>query len=274
MIIEKGVEVNIADGKTLTLKELDNKGRLKIYQGGRLIVNGKVINTGNILFEYPDLFKVSGTITNNGSIRLNNNENIINMTNQWIHFAESLNRIGLFKGTGTDAKGQPIYDLTGIPDRQVAITMLVRLLGKETEALSKKWDHPFTDVSEWADPYVGYAYNNGLTKGISSDRFGGRDIISANQYLTFILRALGYDDSKGDFTWDNPILLAAKIGLAHSDEYNDKAMLLFRGNIATLSFMAVQSDMKDGTPLIKYLVDNGAVKIEDILGTDFEHKYY
>ena len=274
LIIEKDVEVNVADGKTLTLKELDNKARLKIYQGGRLIVNGKVINTGNILFEYPELFKVSGTITNNGSIRLNNNENIINMTNQWIHFAESLNRIGLFKGTGTDAKGQPIYDLTGIPDRQVAITMLVRLLGKETEALSKKWDHPFTDVSEWADPYVGYAYNNGLTKGISSDRFGGRDIISANQYLTFVLRALGYDDSKGDFTWDNPILLAAKIGLAHSDEYNDKTMLLFRGNIATLSFMAVQSDMKDGTPLIKYLVDNGAVKIEDILGTDFEHKYY
>ena len=274
LIIEKDVEVNVADGKTLTLKELDNKGKINIYQGGRLIVNGKVINTGNILFEYPDLFKVSGTITNNGSIRLNNNENSINMTNQWIHFAESLNRIGLFKGTGTDAKGQPIYDLTGIPDRQVAITMLVRLLGKETEALSKKWDHPFTDVSEWADPYVGYAYNKGLTKGLSSNKFGGRDIVSANQYLTFILRALGYDDSKGDFTWDNPILLAANIGLAHSDEYNDKTMLLFRGNIATLSFMAVQSDMKDGTSLIKYLIDNGAVEVDAIKGTDFEHKYY
>lgn len=49
--------------------------------------------------------------------------------------------------------------------RSEAVTMLVRLLGRENEALSGKWETPFTDVPAWAEPYVGLAYENGLTTG-------------------------------------------------------------------------------------------------------------
>ena len=109
--------------------------------------------------------------------------------------ANVLYELGLFQGTGTDADGKPVFDLGRAPTRHEAVTMLVRILGKEEEAKSGTWDIPFTDVSDWAKPYVGYAYANGLTSGTSATTFGGDVTVSATQYLTFILRALGYDSS-------------------------------------------------------------------------------
>ena len=48
--------------------------------------------------------------------------------------AETLYGLGLFQGTGTDAAGRPNYDLERAPTRAEAVTMLVRLLGKEDAA--------------------------------------------------------------------------------------------------------------------------------------------
>lgn len=46
--------------------------------------------------------------------------------------------------------------------------MLIRLLGKESEATKGTWSTPFIDVVDWAKSYVRYAYVNGLTTGMSS----------------------------------------------------------------------------------------------------------
>ena len=88
--------------------------------------------------------------------------------------------------------------------------MLIRVLGKESEALNGSWEHPFNDVADWADKYVGYAYENGLTNGVSDTQFG-TGTASSFTYLTFVLRALGYSDVNGaDFTWDKPICARKK----------------------------------------------------------------
>ena len=82
--------------------------------------------------------------------------------------------------------------------------MLIRLLGKDAEANGGSWKHPFTDVPGWANEEVGYAYEKGLTKGSSATEFG-TGTASAQMYLTFVLRALGYSDAAGgQFTWDKP----------------------------------------------------------------------
>ena len=106
--------------------------------------------------------------------------------------AQALYEMGLFLGTGNDANGNPIFDLDRTPNRNAAVIMLVRLLGKEQEAKAGTWNIPFSDVSEQMNPYVGYAYNNGLTAGVSTTAYGGTAAITASQYLTFVLRALGY----------------------------------------------------------------------------------
>ena len=55
--------------------------------------------------------------------------------------------------------------------RSEAAVMLVRLLGKEDEALAQSPSHPFTDVPQWASPYVGWLWTNGLAKGVSATTF-------------------------------------------------------------------------------------------------------
>lgn len=67
------------------------------------------------------------------------------------------------------------------------MTMLVRLLGKEEAAKNENGDIPFDDVETWAKPYVGYAYQNKLTSGISTTKFGGTNKIKPEQYITFVL---------------------------------------------------------------------------------------
>lgn len=48
--------------------------------------------------------------------------------------AQTLYELGLFSGTGANPDGSPNFDLDRAPTRQEAITMLVRLLGKEEDA--------------------------------------------------------------------------------------------------------------------------------------------
>ena len=54
--------------------------------------------------------------------------------------AETLHALGLFQGKGTNEDGSPIYALDAQPTRNEAVTMLVRLLGKENEANAGSWD--------------------------------------------------------------------------------------------------------------------------------------
>ena len=72
--------------------------------------------------------------------------------------AETLHALGLFRGTGEDENGVPIYALEKTATRAEALVMLIRLLGEEDAALSSLAAHPFTDVPAWADRYVAYAY--------------------------------------------------------------------------------------------------------------------
>ena len=156
--------------------------------------------------------------------------------------AQTLYERGLFSGTGKDANGNPNFDLDRAPTRHEAVTMLVRLLGKENEAKNGTWNTPFTDVAEWAKPYVGYAYTNGLTSGTSATTYGGNQIVTPAQYLTFVLRALGYQVGT-DFQWDKAWELSDKIGLTNG-QYNANTINFTRGDVAIISNQALHITLK------------------------------
>lgn len=168
--------------------------------------------------------------------------------------ANSLYELGLFSGTGTDANGNPIFDLDRAPTRHEAITMLVRLLGKTDEAENGTWNMPFTDVADWAKPYVGYAYNNQLVSGTSVTTFGGNDTVSAAQYLTFVLRALGYE-SGADFQWDKAWELSDVIGLTDG-QYNAETTNFSRGDVAIISQRALSCKLKNQTQPLQQVSPN------------------
>jgi len=162
-------------------------------------------------------------------------------SNEATQAADALHSMGLFQGKGTNADGTPVYALDDTTSRSEAVTMLVRLLGKEAEAKAGTWNIPFTDVDSWAVPYVGYAYANGLTKGTSETTFGGNSLVSATQYITFVLRALGYDSNK-DFQWDKAWELSDKIGFTKG-QYKATSSFL-RGDVAIVSNNALSAKMK------------------------------
>jgi hypothetical protein len=173
-----------------------------------------------------------------------------------IDTADALNSLGLFEGTGKDDDGAPMYELDRSPTRNEAIVMLIRLLGKEQEALSGDWDMPFTDVVNWVKPYVGYAYAHGLTDGTSPTTFSGDLTVTATQYLTFVLRALGYKDG-ADFSWDKAWELSDQIGLTNG-EYGAESTDFFRGDVVLVSVQALAVNQKDdGETLAEKLIEDG-----------------
>ncbi|MBD9247433.1 MAG: S-layer homology domain-containing protein [Clostridiales bacterium] len=169
-----------------------------------------------------------------------------------VQAANALHTLGLFNGTGTDANGNPIYDLDRAPTREEAITMLIRLMGKESDAKGYNWEMPFTDVSGWAKPYVGAAYYWGLTSGTSETTFGGKQKVSAMQYLTFVLRALDYEDGT-DFQWDKAWELSDKIALTSGQYTSDRSIT--RGDVAIISLKALSISNKYNWTLLEQLLN-------------------
>jgi|GEM_PF-963078 len=150
--------------------------------------------------------------------------------------ASDLKSLSLFKGV-SDTE----FDLGRAPTRTEAVVMLIRVLGKESEAQTASWSHPFTDVASWATNYIGYAYQKGLTKGISDTQFGTGNA-SAAMYVTFVLRALGYSDTDGtDFTWDNPFTLANNLNILPSKVSTSE---FWRADVVLVSYSALPVKLK------------------------------
>jgi hypothetical protein len=168
--------------------------------------------------------------------------------------AAALNSLGLMSGVGRNADGSVNYDLQSVANRQTATTMLVRILGGESDAAAGNWDLPFADYDSWAKPYIGYAFSNGLVKGISDTRFGGTSAITAQQFITMILRALGYSDDasagSADFSYADACDFAKAIGLTDGS-YTNSTSVFRRGDIAVISFSALGTHMK-GTATTLY----------------------
>ncbi len=179
--------------------------------------------------------------------------------------ADTLHALGLFNGIGDGPDGKPIYDLDRAPTRSEAVAMLVRLLGKDAEAKAGTWETPFTDVEGWPVPYVGYAYANGLTKGTSATTFGGDELVSATQYLTFVLRALGYDSSS-DFAWNEAWKLSDEIGLTHGEYSEENNYDFLRADVAEVSAGALPVSMNGTeTTLAEALIEEGVFTEEQYL---------
>ncbi len=146
--------------------------------------------------------------------------------------AQELWSLGLFLGVGTDARGEPDFALDTVLTRSEAVTLLVRLLGKEEEAQGLPYAAPFDDLPDWARPYVNFAYRHGLTNGVSATEFCGWGTATASQFLTLVLRALGYR-TDSDFSFDRPWELSDRLGVT-SGEYNAHSRFT-RGDAAIIS---------------------------------------
>ena len=151
--------------------------------------------------------------------------------------AKDLKALHLFLGVSdTD------FALQKAPTRKQALVMLIRLLGKEDEAKRGTWAHPFTDVDA-DDKYVGYAYEHGLTRGKTATSFG-TGTVAAKDYVSFVLRALGYSDEDGaDFTRANSLDFAKQLGILPAQVDTNKFL---RADVVLISYAALPVYEKAG----------------------------
>lgn len=169
--------------------------------------------------------------------------------------ADALKAMNLFRGSNIG------YELNRGATRAEALVMLLRLLGEENAALKYTGGHPFTDVPDWVDRYVAYAYHKGYTNGISKTLFGPSNATTANHYMTFLLRALGYDDAKGDFKWDEAVDFAKTVGnITEGEHLMLKKESFMRDHMAYISYYGLFAKLKGSdSTLLDKLVSAGAV---------------
>ena len=91
------------------------------------------------------------------------------------------------------------------PDKQVTraemAVVMANLLDLKVEDF-KGASLPFTDVPEWAVPYVAACYADGITAGISATEYGSNDSVTTAQAALMMMKALGYFQYTSDFGSD------------------------------------------------------------------------
>ena len=140
-------------------------------------------------------------------------------------YADTLYELGLFKGTDNG------YELEKTFTREEAATVLVRLLGEEKNVALKTYPTLFTDVESdrWSFPYVMYCYENEITRGTGEDTFSPVQEISAEEFVTLVLRLLGYTDAEPQTALEDCIYLnllnseiAKRYGIYCVSQFDDK----------------------------------------------------
>ena len=170
--------------------------------------------------------------------------------------AEHLYALGIWKGTGTDENGQPVFALEQPLTRIEVMVMLIRLLGEENQVSAYKSDYmQFQDTGTWERPYIGYAYAQGLTQGISGIRFGTKQLADGKQCLTFLLRALGYRDDLGDFSYEQALRFGQDLGVVTSEQIEMWQTKGFtRGDLAQLCDNILQMPVKNSTVTLEQIL--------------------
>lgn len=153
-----------------------------------------------------------------------------------------LKELGVLKGTGQG------FELDHKATRLEGLILLIKLLGREKDTdYYSDIESKFTDVPKWGSKYANYAFYNNLTKGTGNNLFGSQNKISGKEFITFLLRALGYSEEAGDFSFDTAIEKSVSLGMITGEEsiaYNRST--LTRGALAVLSSRALDTKIKSG----------------------------
>ena len=167
--------------------------------------------------------------TNNSFIDVEGNYNPL-----YYDYAFDLWNNGLFLGS------EGSFNLNEPLTRAEGIVVTIRILGKEAEAKESTADITFTDVPDWAKPYVAYAVGNGISNGYSSTLFGSSDHMTAAQFITLTLRAMGFKDGD-DFMWDTSYDKALEIGLIQRASHTQyvHSNLFMRDDVALIAHNAI-----------------------------------
>lgn len=99
----------------------------------------------------------------------------------------------------------------------------------------------FSDVPDWARPYVGYCYANGLMVGYDASTFGAENGVTPQAACTVVLRYLGLPED----SWDYSTACEAAISLDLTTVEATAKAEISRGDLAIMLYRALGRTGKD-----------------------------
>lgn len=168
--------------------------------------------------------------------------------------ASALKTLHLFQGSFT-GYGQG-FDLELAPTRLQALIMFIRVLGEESAALAYSGETPFRDIApgSQAAQYVGYAVSKGYSNGYTATTFRPGQAITANQYVEFMLRALGYS-STANTDLSSTLTRAMESSVLTGGEVQSlQGAQFLRADLAYVSYYALDAGMSDGSGTLRHML--------------------
>ena len=172
-------------------------------------------------------------------------------------YGKALNKLGILQGTGNG------LELDRALNRVEGAIMYSRLLGVENEINQFAKSNPnyksgFSDIPAWAEKTINYLHYKNLVMGVGNGKYGSTDPMTEAQYSTLVLRALGYNDSKGDFNWSTANKTIEDVGVFNGDNVKPKEILggnFIRETMSYISYNALFFENKTtGETLIDKLI--------------------
>ena len=151
---------------------------------------------------------------------------------------EVLQAVGIMTG-----KENGDFDPDGSITRNEMAVVMAHLLNLDYDYY--RGSHPFTDVPDWAAPYVAACAAEGVVAGIGNGLYGGNQQVTAAQASLMLMKALGYFQNQEDFGTDwqvATIRQASYINLFDNINSNAESALT-RAQVAQLVLNALESDM-------------------------------
>lgn len=153
----------------------------------------------------------------------------------------TLNGMGIVSGTSA-TKYSPNLTLT----RAQVCAMMIRTKGLDSSAESYANKNLFSDVKSgaWYTGYVNLAYKEGIISGYGNGKFGPDDEITYGQFVTMLIRLLGYTESDVGKMWPaDYVVFADKLDI--SDDVNLAANdKVSRADAAILLYNTLMSNAK------------------------------
>ena len=147
-----------------------------------------------------------------------------------------LSALGVVDGF-TDGTYKPEQTVT----RAQMAKLVVTALGVADYATAKVSKYTDMGAATWAIPYVEYASNLNIVNGVGNGKFNPNGLVTYEQAVTMIVRALGYTDQCKEMNGTWPAIYVQKamaLGI-FEDVVNGGANGATRGDIAIMLFNAI-----------------------------------
>jgi len=174
--------------------------------------------------------------------------------------AEKVELLGILQGEGDGVNEEYLSKAT---TRVQGAILLLRLMGKEDEAMAYAGQDNFTDVvgNEWFASVLAYVKANpslGFV-GYPDGSFQPRKIMTGAELYKVLLTVLGYEQDV-DYTWAQVAEKAGELGLVSID---NPSAAITNGEMADAILEGLQADMKSGVALLDSLIADGIISAAD-----------